>query len=190
MAWPQIDTNSFVAIDKYLFRGIINSHAKVPIEHLYLEMGVLPLSYVISARRLIYLQTIQKRHESDIVRRVYICQKENQLPGDWCKSVALDFEKIGVHMTDHEIENMSEYEYKTNIKKQVRKAAFTELEEIRTSHSKVSQNKYTSLNRPQDYIRSTSITSRQGSLLFSLRSKTVRGIKENWRFMGQENTYM
>ena len=55
-------------------------------------------------------------------------------------------------MTDHEIENMSQYEYKTNIKKQVRKAALTELEEIKTSHSKVSQNKYTSLNIPQDYI--------------------------------------
>ena len=82
-------------------------------------------------------------------------------------------------MIDHEIENMSEYEYKTNIKKQVRKTAFTELKEIKKSHSKVSQNKYTSLNRHQDYIRSTHIAIRQSSLLFSLRSKTVRGIKEN-----------
>ena len=36
---------------------------------------------------------------------------------------------------------------------------------------------------------STSITSIQSSLLFSLRSKTFRGIKENWSFMGQENTF-
>ena len=60
-------------------------------------------------------------------------------------------------MTYHEIENMSEYEFKKKyIKQPVRKAAFTEPEEIRTSHSKVSQNKYTSLNRPQENIRSTS----------------------------------
>ena len=79
-------------------------------------MGVLPLSYVIRARRLIYLQTILKRNESDLIRRIYVCQKANQLPGDWCQSVATDFENIGMHMDDKHIENMSEYKYKRVIK--------------------------------------------------------------------------
>ena len=183
-----IDIAHFVAIDKYLLRGLMNSHAKVPIEHLYLEMGVLPLSYVIRARRLIYLQTILKRPETDLIRRIYICQKTNPLPGDWCHSVADDFEKLGIHMEDTHIENMSEYEYKKYIKKQIRLAAFTELEGIRSGHSKVSQNSYTGLEKPQPYIRNQNITSRQSSLLFSLRSKTVRGVKSNWSFMGEENT--
>ena len=117
-----------------------------------------------------------------------MCQKANQLPGDWCQLVAKDFEKIGMHMEDKHIENMSEYEYKRLIKRQVRKAAFEELEDIRSRHSKVSQNSYDGLNKPQPYIRNTSISSRQCSLLFALRSKTVRGIKENWSFMGQENS--
>ena len=102
-----------------------------------------------------------------------MCQKENQLPGDWCRSVTQDFLKIGIHMNEHEIENMSEYEYKNQIKKHIRKAAFTELEQIRSGHSKVSQNSYIGLNKPQEYISSKNITSRQSSLLFSLRSKTV-----------------
>ena len=75
------------------------------------------------------------------------------------------------------------------IKKQARRAAFTELEEIRTRHNKGSQNEYISLNRPQDYIRSRSITSIQSFLLYCPRSRTVRGIKENWNFMGQENSW-
>ena len=91
-------------------------------------------------------------------------------------------------MNEHEIENMSDYEYKNQIKKHIRKAAFTELEQIKSGHSKVSQNSYIGLNKPQEYISSKNITRRQSSLLFSLRSKTVRGIKENWSFMGQENT--
>ena len=144
----EVDIANFVAIDKYLLRGIIISHSKVPIEHLYLEMGVLPLSYVIRARRLIYLQTILKRNESDLIRRIYVCQKANQLPGDWCQSVAKDFEKIGMHMEDKHIENMSEYEYKRLIKRQVRKAAFEELEDIRSRHSNVSQNSYDGLDKP------------------------------------------
>ena len=64
-------------------------------------MGVLPLSYIISARQLIYIQTILKRHENNLVKRVYIRQKKIQLPGDWCQSVAQDFFEIGIHMNKH-----------------------------------------------------------------------------------------
>ena len=91
-------------------------------------------------------------------------------------------------MEDTHIENMSEYEYNKYVKKQVRLAAFTELDGLRSGHSKVSQNSYTGIEKPQPYIRNQNITSRQSSLLFSLRSKTVRGVKSNWSFMGEENT--
>ena len=34
------------AIDKYLLRGLVGAHAKVPLEHMYLELAVLPLTYM------------------------------------------------------------------------------------------------------------------------------------------------
>ena len=102
------DINNFLAIDKYLLRGLVNSHAKAPVEHLYLEMGALPIPHVMRARRLIYLQTILKRHESELTRRVFMSQKLNPLPGDWCLKVKEDFEIIGVTMEDKAIEEMSE----------------------------------------------------------------------------------
>ena len=52
----------FVDIDKYLLRGLVGAHAKTPLEHIYLEMAALPIPYVLSVRRMIYLQTILKRH--------------------------------------------------------------------------------------------------------------------------------
>ena len=55
-------------IDKYLLRGLVNAHAKVPLEHLYLELAVLPLSYVLSVRRMIYLQTILKRPDTELTK--------------------------------------------------------------------------------------------------------------------------
>ena len=82
-----------MSIDKYLLRGILSAHAKTPIEFIYLEIGATPLSYVTSARRMIYLRTILKRHMDEITRRVYECQKRNPTQGDWCEKVREDFQK-------------------------------------------------------------------------------------------------
>ena len=68
------------------------------------------------ARRLIYLQTILKRHESELTRRVYMCQKANPLPGDWCLKVKEDFELIGLNIEDKYIEDMPQDEHKKLIK--------------------------------------------------------------------------
>ena len=107
--WHSISKQSIEnleAIDKYLLRGLVGAHAKVPLEHMYLELAVLPLTYVMSARRMIYLQTILKRPNEELIKRVYMCQKESPVAGDWCNIVKEDFDKISMHMTDHQIENM------------------------------------------------------------------------------------
>ena len=44
------DIAHFVEIDKYLLRGLVQSHAKVPIEHLYLETAAIAIPFIISAR--------------------------------------------------------------------------------------------------------------------------------------------
>ena len=75
-------------------------------------MAALPFPHVMRARRLIYLQTLLKRHDSELTKRVYMCQKLNPLPGDWSLKIQEDFEIIGLMMNDKEIEDMTENEYK------------------------------------------------------------------------------
>ena len=36
--------SQFVEIDKYLLRGLVGAQAKVPLEHIYLELATLPIS--------------------------------------------------------------------------------------------------------------------------------------------------
>ena len=86
----ECDGNNFAAIDKHLLRGLVDSHSTTLVEHLYLEMAALPIPHVMRARRLLYLQTILKRHDSELTKRVYMCQKANPLPGDWCLKVKED----------------------------------------------------------------------------------------------------
>ena len=48
----------------------------------------------------------------------------------------------------------------------VRDAAFRELNNVKAGHTKVMDNKYINLNKPQEYIISKEFTNTQCSLLF------------------------
>ena len=175
--------NQLVDIDKYLLRGIVGAHAKVPLEHIYLELAVLPIPYVLSVRRMIYLQAILKRHDDEITKKVYLCQKSSPLPGDWCQLIADDFDKMNMHMSDDLIAQMQEAEYKKLIKRTVYDTAFNELQLLKESHSKVRGNIYTDLKQMQSYFSNRKISNRQMSIMFALRSKTLRSIKSNFPSM-------
>ena len=87
-------------VNKYLLRGLVEAHAKVPLEHLYLELAALLIPYVLFVKRMIYLQTIMREHDNKITMKVYLCQKSSPLPWDWCQLVAADFNKMDLHMSD------------------------------------------------------------------------------------------
>ena len=129
---------------------------------------------------MIYLQVIPKRHDAEITRKVYLCQKSSPLPGDWCQLVADDFMKMNIHMSDDIISQMPELEYKKLIKSAVYDTAFNELQLLKESHSKVRENSYTDLKHMQPYFSNRKISNRQISLIFALRCKTIRNIKANF----------
>ena len=141
-----------------------------------------------SARRMIYLQTMLKTPNEELIKRVYMCQKESPVPGDWCNIVKEDFDKISMHMTDHQIENLSEKDYKHHIRNKTREAAFVYLQSLKEDHEKVRTNVYDSLKYPQAYITSKTLTNVEKSILFGLRSHTIRNIKMNFSNMYSENS--
>ena len=157
-------------------------------EHLYLETAALPVPFIISARRMIYLQTILQRSDAELTKRVYTCQKNNPSPGDWFLLVKGDFESIGVPLNEEQIASTSPQVFKKFIKEKVRKSAFMYLEEIKSGHSKVRENKYCSFIKPQQYLTSKLFSNKQCALMFAIKSKTVRGFKENFRNLYSDNT--
>ena len=74
-------------------------------------------------------------------------QKSEPSQGDWCLQVQADYDKMNINLTETEIRNMSEQDYKTLIKNSVRQTAFDELQLIKESHSKVKNNKYVDLKK-------------------------------------------
>ena len=79
------DLNDLAIIDNKILRAITGSQSKVPVEMLFLETGQIPISHVISVRRIMYWHTILKRHDDELIFQIYMAMKETPLKGDWIK---------------------------------------------------------------------------------------------------------
>ena len=88
-------------MDRSLLSYIVKAHSKVQNEFLYLETGALRIEQIISSRRLLYLQTILKRSDNELTRRIYNSQKKNPSEGDWCKLVKQDMESLNLELTEN-----------------------------------------------------------------------------------------
>ena len=53
-----IDIASFVIIDQYHIRGLLNAYSETQIEQLYLETGYLTIRYIDILRKFIYLKKL------------------------------------------------------------------------------------------------------------------------------------
>ena len=81
------DLKVLEVLDRKILREITGAHSKAPWEMLYLETATLPISSVIIARRLNYLQTILKRNNEEVIWKVYTAQKSAPTKGDWTNLV-------------------------------------------------------------------------------------------------------
>lgn len=120
-AWHAINESEIrllEAVDEHLLRSLVGGHSKTPLEFLYLEAGALPIRFVISCRRIIYLQTILKRSDEELTKCVWNAQKESPVPGDFYNLVKDDLNMIGESLDEEEICSVSKDVHKRSIKKQ------------------------------------------------------------------------
>ena len=114
---------------------------------MFLESGAIPMRYILSSRRINYLQTILKRDEEELTRRVF----EAQL----VKKGLEDLESIGMPFNKAFIQNTGVDAFKAFIKKKMTAAAHMHLTAKQADHSKVSEIKHENLET-QPYLMSIS----------------------------------
>ena len=174
------DITQINIIDNKLLRYICKSHAKTPVEFLFLETGAIPISQIISNRRLNYLYEILKRDDSELVKRVYKAQHGNPSKVDCVKLTEEDFQFIGENFNVENICKMSKQQFKNHIRDNIKKkSTFENLQDIQKRHSKVKDIIYTDL-QTQEYLGSLKFSNIDCELLIALRSHTLRGIKCNF----------
>ena len=165
----------------------MQSHSKVPSEMLYLETGCLPLTDVVTVRRLMYLHTILQRPKTEIVRKVFSEQKNNPCKGDWVTLVEADMAELDINFD--QIEGCSVEIFRKQIVGKIRNRAFQELRKIQEGHDKVRCIFFRDLSGPQNYLFNMQFSNKLRSLLFNLRCKSVKNIKDNFHRKYKENLF-
>ena len=166
-------------VDEYLLRSLVKGHSKTPLEFLYLEAGAMPISFIIICRRLMYLQTIIKRPEHELVRRVYAAQKSEPIKGDFYNLVQDDFEILGEKYNEEYLLQKSKNAFKNEIKAKVRAAALDYLKNKKEEHSKIRKIEYQKLH-VQHYMTSPLFTNQEVNLLHA-------NVKDNYKHKYQAN---
>ena len=115
-----------------------------------------------------YLQTILKRAENQLTRRILLAQKADPSPGDFVNIVDSDLKKLNLNMDYKGIESMNKEFFKNMVKKKVKEAALKNLKELQYANSKIRNIKYPEL-QCQPFSLSSIFTNEDVNLLYSLR---------------------
>ena len=89
-----------------------------------------------------YQQTILKRHEGELTKRVYKAQSDSPIEGDFYNLVKADWDIIGEVMNEESIKISNKETFKRHVKDKIKEAAFKYLKEKQKMHSKVKDIKY------------------------------------------------
>ena len=172
-AWSKISDAEMVRleqVDMALLLSLAEGHSKTSRAFVLLEFGVQKVRHIIMIRRLMYHHHLVTRPNDELIKKVYLKQKEDSLKGDWFRSLKEDFIFIGEEMNDDLIRSIPKDQYRKLIKQKVQKAAFGDYLELKgKSKKKMKALDYRTFGI-QPYIVSASLSLKQIKLLFSLRS--------------------
>ena len=134
---------------------------------------------------MLYLQTILKRDDSEITKKIYKTQILKPTHGDFSELVQKDFKMIEEPFDETKVCNMSKEKFKRLVKVKIRKAAFDHLIKLKNTHSKVKDIKYQKLET-QTYMKSSIFSNEEVNILHALRSRSVN-CKINYRNLYRED---
>lgn len=166
-------------IDRILLRRILNVPTSTPSALLYLEMGVIPLRYILQARRLMFLQYILKRKNDDLLLKFFNAQTREPCKNDWSNTVKKDLEELGLEFNFEEIKLFSKSIWLKKVKEACKISAFENLLETQMDYSKGSNIGYGKLMM-RSYLKSKKISSNQARIIFKIRTRMMK-VKNNFR---------
>ena len=83
----QKNISELEAVDKVLLRRILETPVSTGIPALYLELGCIPIKYVIIGRRIMFLHYILN---CDTKSKVFFAQRNSPIKNDWSSTVKED----------------------------------------------------------------------------------------------------
>ena len=106
---------------------IFQSNSKATSVHYYLSLGILPIRYVIMARRINFLHYLLSRPDTELVKEFFDAQVKCPVKNDWVETVSEDLKYCGIQLSFQEIKKMSKSGFSALVKKKIREVAFQDL---------------------------------------------------------------
>ena len=173
------DVEQLEIVDQALLKKILDAPSSTPNVSLYLEMGCLPIRFIIKSRRIMFLHYILSEEDDSLMLKFFKAQLENPSLGDWSEQVKDDLDEIGMKISMEEIRPLSEDSFRRRVRKAIRKASFKWLNEERASKSKIMNILYSKFEM-QGYLQGNTLDTREKKLLFQIRTR-MTDLKINFK---------
>ena len=158
-------------VDKLLLRQVFSVPSSCPIEALYLELGCMPLEFIIKTRRINYLHYLVSRDKNEMLFKFFITQWNYPASrNEWTEQVRKDLKDFDLIEDLEWIKTKSKLTFKTLVKIKAREIAFTYLNNKKATHSKLKNLFYVELEI-QQYLKDKKITRKQAHILFRFRTR-------------------
>jgi hypothetical protein len=174
------DLENLEQIDEQLLRRILEVGSGCPKEMLYLETGSIPIRFIITYRRLMFLHYILTEDPDCLIYRFYSAQRKNPSRNDWSVTVENDIEDLGISQTIDEIKSMKKEKFGKMLKKSIEEKTLKYLNKIKLKHTKVLHIVHNSLCL-QEYLKPENVKSvNLSKFLFQSRTRMLE-VKTNFR---------
>ena len=120
--WYNVREDHFKVLenaDNDLMRKILNCHSKTACELFWLETGKIPIRYIISKRRFMYLWLIVRQNDEQLLKKGYNARKMKPTKGDWYNMIQEEKTKFEIDKTGEQIAKMSKSKFKRIVDKKV-----------------------------------------------------------------------
>ena len=139
---------------------------------LYLELGVVPLRYIIMSRRIMFYHSMIREPDTSLLYKFYMAQSKNPSTNDWCLTVQADLAKLKIEKTESEIKKLSDYRFRKIVNTAISKECVLYLERLKNSHSKVLHLSY-NLLKMQVYLLPNQIPTQLSKFAFACKTRMV-----------------
>ena len=162
------------AMDRTLLKSIMELPTSATNSLVYLELGCCPVRFIIMGKRLMFLQYILQRKETDLVSQVYYAQKRQPTANDWSEVVKEDLKQLKLdEYSELDIKGMTKDSWKKLVKNAIKTSAFSYLQKEAILKSKAQNLQYDKLE-VQEYLTARQISKPRKLLLAKLRCRMVK----------------
>ena len=167
----QDDIKQLEFVDNIFHRKLLETSRSTPISLMHLELGTLPIRFVIMKRRILFLHYILQQNKNNLIYKFFEAQLRYPQKGDWVLQVKQDLLEMKLDISFELISKMSKTSFKFKLNEAIRKSAFqwlTRKIQDKNTQAKGSEIKYQYL-KLQEYFLPSNMNIKQCNLFFAQR---------------------